>query len=122
MFLVKDPPNYRGNHFDGPEIVEIRLTFSGSTAVVTVTGELDLSNSAQLFECLHDAIDSGVSEVILDVAGLTYMDSTGLSILVGAHKRLKAAGGSFTVLAPMHIVAKLFAVTDVVSCLTVRVA
>jgi anti-anti-sigma factor len=53
-------------------------------------------------------MNAGGNCVILDIEHLTYMDSTGLSLLVVAHKRMKAAGGSFSVLAPTHIVKRLF--------------
>jgi anti-sigma B factor antagonist len=123
MFLVKDPPSYGIiNNFDGPEIVDIGVTCSKSIAVITVAGELDLSNTMWLFECLHDAIDAGVTELVLNIADLTYMDSTGLSILMGAHTRMQSAGGTFTVTAPMPIVKKLFAVTGGVPFLTAPAA
>jgi anti-anti-sigma factor len=113
MFLIKDDP--RGgivNNFGGPEIVDIGVVCADGVAVITVTGELDLSNSGWLYECLHDAIDAGISHVTVDVEHLTFMDSTGLSVIVGAYKRLKATGGTLIVLAPTPIVVRLFHVFD----------
>lgn len=121
MFLVKDPPSLGTvNNFEGPEIVDIGVTCADGIAVITVTGELDLSNSSWLYECLHDAIDAGVLEVVLDVEHLTYMDSTGLSVVLGAHKRIRATGGTIEILAPTPNVARLFAVTGLAPFLTIR--
>jgi anti-sigma B factor antagonist len=123
MFLIKDPTTSDfHDQFYGPEIVEIGLTCSEARAVITVTGELDLSNTTWLYECLHDAIDAGVIDVVLDFAELTYMDSTGLSILKGAYQRILVAGGTIAVRAALPIVKKLFAVTGGVPFMTMPVA
>jgi anti-anti-sigma factor len=113
MFLIKDPPRSGFvNHFNGPEIVDISVDCSSGVAVVTLVGELDVSNSAWLHESLHNAIDTGISEVVVNLHSLTFMDSTGLSVIVGAHKRMQATGGTLTVLDPTPIVKKLLQITD----------
>jgi anti-anti-sigma factor len=123
MFLIKNRSHDRAvDHFDGPEIVDIGITRSGGFAVVTVTGELDVSNAAWLFDCLHDAMDAGILEIVLDIKHLTYMDSAGLSVLIEANRRLRSAHGTLTVLSPAPIVRKLFAAAHVVPSLNVRAA
>ena len=112
MFLIKPSLSFgEVDNFAGPEIVDIVVTCTGKAAVVRVTGELDLSNSGWLHQCLHDAIDAGVLDVVVDVEHLTYMDSTGLRVIEAAQKRMRAAGGTLTVVSPMPIVEKLFHVT-----------
>jgi anti-anti-sigma factor len=69
--------------------------------MVTLAGELDLSNAERLFEHLQLAIDAGADELICDISALSYMDSVGLSVLISAHKRQEHGGGRFIVLAPM---------------------
>jgi stage II sporulation protein AA (anti-sigma F factor antagonist) len=109
MLLIKEPPiSTIANHFDGPEIVDICVAYSNGVALVALTGELDVSNSEWLFECLHDAIDAGASEVVVNVEHLSFMDSTGLAVIMGAYKRMKATGGTLSVLAPTPIVVRLF--------------
>jgi stage II sporulation protein AA (anti-sigma F factor antagonist) len=121
MFLIKDPST-RGviNNFSGPEIVDIGITYSEGVAVITVTGELDLSNAAWLSQCLHDAIDAGVIEIVLDIEHLTYVDSTGLAILKSAHNRMLATHGKMVILAPAPNVMRLLEVTRLSSVLTIR--
>jgi anti-sigma B factor antagonist len=120
MFLIKDPPHSNAvDHFRGPEIVDIGVTYTDGGAVVTVTGELDVSNSTWLYECLHDAIDAGVNKIALDIERLTYLDSTGLRVLIEAHKRLQADGGSFAILNPTPGVARLLNITRGAPYLTV---
>ena len=58
--------------------------------LITVSGELDYHTGPQLRACLDDApCQEGL---VLDLSGITYCDSTGLSVLVHAHRRTKAAG------------------------------
>jgi anti-sigma B factor antagonist len=112
MFLIRESTCFgHVNCFDGPEIVDIGVTVTDCIALIKVAGELDLSNSSWLFECLHDAMDAGVTDIVVDLEHVTYMDSTGLVVLLGAQRRMIAAGGTIALLAPTPMVAKLFAVS-----------
>jgi anti-anti-sigma factor len=120
MFLVKNPSTDKArDNFAGPEIVDIGVTCTDGIAVVTVTGELDVSNSAWLYECLHDAMDARILEIVVDIEQLTFMDSTGLSVLVGANRRMQSAGGTLTVISPVPIVTRLIAASHQVPLLDV---
>ena len=112
MSLNNDSHNSRITHSYSPEIVDIGVDSSHGVAVVTVTGELDVSNTARLQRCLHDAINSGVTELKLNVEHLTFLGSSGLSVILGAHKRMRATGGALTVVAPTPFVERLFHIAD----------
>lgn len=121
MFLIKESLSYQSEiQSDGSDIIDIDVKYADGIAVVTVAGELDVSNSAWLYECLYDAVDGGISEIVVDVERLTFMDSTGLSVIVAAHKRLRASGGTLTVVAPAPIVMRLFHVCDDVPHLMIK--
>jgi anti-anti-sigma factor len=120
VFLVKDPNGGLVNHFGGPEIVDIEVLYSDDLVAVTVAGELDASNSAWLYDTLHDAIDIGAAEVVLDLAALTFMDSTGLTVLLGAHKRMQSVGGTLAVLHPTPAVTRLLEITGLLPLLAIR--
>jgi anti-anti-sigma factor len=120
MFLVKEPHVDLVNHFGGPEIVDIEVLYSDDLVTVTVAGELDVSNSAWLHDTLHDAIDIGASEVVLDLADLTFMDSTGPAVIVGAHTRMKTVGGTLAILHPTPTVARLLEITGLLPQLSIR--
>jgi anti-sigma B factor antagonist len=109
VFLIKNPCASR--NVTVPEAIDIDVTFSADTSVVTVVGELDLSNTAHLGACLHGAIDAGACDIALDLSRLTYMDSTGVSVLDGIRTRLQAVGGTLAIIAVTPIVAKLLSVT-----------
>ena len=101
-------------------LVDIGVTCSDGIAVVTIAGELDVSNTALLYSCLHEAMDAGVMELVVDIEHLTFMDSTGVSILAGAHRRLTAQGGSLTMLSPLPAIERLFGAAHLVPALNFK--
>ncbi|MEA2124738.1 MAG: anti-sigma factor antagonist [Solirubrobacteraceae bacterium] len=56
------------------------------TEVVSVTGELDMSTSSELRRRVEACIRNGRTAVIIDLTGLTHMDSSGLAALISAHQ------------------------------------
>ena len=66
----------------------------GDCAVLRVVGEVDLYTAPALRERLAELVAAGVTNVILDTGGVTFLDSSGLGVLVGSHKRLRAHDGS----------------------------
>lgn len=66
------------------------------TTVLSLAGELDLTSSQELIDAL-ERLESSRS-IVLDMRGLEFIDSTGLSVLVKAHQRAAAAGGELSVM------------------------
>ena len=58
-----------------------------------LVGEIDLSSAHLMVDCIDDAVDNGATTVVLDFAGVTFVNSTGLGAMVAATKRLRADGG-----------------------------
>ena len=58
------------------------------TCVVRVEGDLDMASAPQLKWTLVELLDRGYARYVLDLSRLTYMDSMGLGVLIGFHKRL----------------------------------
>jgi anti-sigma B factor antagonist len=58
------------------------------TSVISVEGELDLSTAPRLKWMLIDTLEAGVSQLVIDLSLLTFMDSTALGVLVAANRRL----------------------------------
>jgi anti-anti-sigma factor len=61
--------------------------------VIAVAGEVDMATAPQLAECLHQHRDV---DVIVDLSGVTFLDSSGISALVVAYKGLHDAGHTLT--------------------------
>lgn len=93
---------------DGALAVEVRR--ERGYAVVTVAGELDVISVAGLREELFALAASG-RPLVADLDGVTFLDSAGLSVLVGAARRAAAQGGSFRVVCARPRTRKLLALT-----------
>jgi anti-sigma B factor antagonist len=55
---------------------------------IRLTGELDLSVSDELDAAIREAEETEVGRIIVDLSGVVFIDSTGLSVLLGARKRM----------------------------------
>ena len=64
---------------------------------VSLSGELDLAETAGLRKVLDRVLASAPRLVVIDAAELTFLDSSGIGILVAAHNSLVAAGGQFVI-------------------------
>jgi anti-sigma B factor antagonist len=60
-----------------------------NAAVVALEGDLDLVSAPRLKETLTKLLRSGSERLVLDFSGVRFMDSTGLSVLIGVHRRLE---------------------------------
>ena len=88
--------------------------------VVEVTGELDALAAPQLRRRLDDLIaEQGNLHVAVDLAAVSFIDSTGLAVLVDAAGRLAAKGGSFVLLAPSRTTARVLEVAGLLDRLDV---
>ena len=72
--------------------IDVSLRPDGQS-VIKVAGELDLSSVPQLRSCLSDLVNRGDINLVLDLSGVTFCDSTALGVFVGAHRRVQASGG-----------------------------
>ena len=80
--------------------------------VVEIAGEIDVYTSSQLRTCFVDVLnDSGSKNVVADMTRVTFMDSTGLGVLVGARRRVVAAGGDLRLVISNAAVLKIFRIT-----------
>jgi anti-anti-sigma factor len=71
----------------------------GDVTVVTAAGELDLA----VKDDLRDVLAPLTGSVVIDLADVTFVDSSTLGVLVGAHKRLTGDGGTLRVRAPQDM-------------------
>lgn len=90
--------------------ISIAPAGSGSTAVVEAVGEVDLGNSDQLAESAT-AAGAGGGGVVLDMSGVTFMDSSGLKALLLATRELGA--GLAVVVTPGSSVERLIVLAGV---------
>lgn len=66
---------------------------SGNILVIPVEGDLDVASVPRVRACILDGIQSGVRRVILSLADVSYVDSAGMGLIMGAASKLRDAGG-----------------------------
>lgn len=84
----------------------------GPATVVVADGEIDLSSIPQLSGMLDDLISGGNIDLIVDMTGVQFIDSTGLGVLVGARKKALAKDGSVQLACLQPKVLKIFRITQ----------
>ena len=89
----------------------VNTTRDGAREVVAVAGELDLGNASQLEIALRRAEASDVREILLDLGGLDFIDSTGLQIVVHACDRSHLHGKRLEILSGPQSVHRVFEIT-----------
>lgn len=83
-----------------------------TTRVLLVQGEVDVYTAPRLAEAIQGLVrEEAVRRLLVQLAGVEYMDSTGLSILIQGNALLHEAGGTFILVAPRPRIARLFEIT-----------
>lgn len=88
------------------------------TALVVVSGELDVASGPMLEQELAKTEASDPQLLILDLRDLEFIDSTGLSILIKAHQQAEASGRRFAVVRGRSQVQRLLGLTGLEERLT----
>jgi anti-sigma B factor antagonist len=70
-------------------LLDLHVTTTGGYTVVEVAGEIDVTSAPQLRHCLHQIIDAGSRQLAVDLRQASFIDSAGLGVLVGAHRRVR---------------------------------
>jgi anti-sigma B factor antagonist len=95
------------------EEVEFRTKVkeAGGYPVIELKGEIDLSTSPVFKEKVYEIIESGRKDIVIDLSGLEFMDSTGLGVLVAALKKTSMEGGSIRLVCSKKSIIKIFTIT-----------
>jgi anti-anti-sigma factor len=91
--------------------LDLSTTSEGVCAVVRVEGEIDLDSAGELSEAAISAMQEIGPSIVLDMSGVTFMDSTGLKVLLAVHKRAELAGGRLVLAAPTRSVNRVVSIT-----------
>jgi anti-sigma B factor antagonist len=81
------------NDEPGPDA--IKMTVAAGTATVVLRGEIDVLTVERLRAALGEALASRPARILVDLAGLTFIDSTGLGALIAGFQRARDAGVGF---------------------------
>ncbi len=80
---------------------------SPPSATVVLDGEIDISTCPDIWRFLMAAISGGDVHLAVDMSGVTFIDASGIGVLVAAANRARQAGGGLSLLAPSPQVRRL---------------
>jgi anti-sigma B factor antagonist len=84
----------------------------GEVSVVVLRGELDFDEAPTFGRVLDELRADGVRKVAVDLSDLTFIDSSGISVLVGAARAAAAEQGTLVVAAPTPHVQRVFDIVN----------
>ena len=80
-------------------------------AVLSVQGEVDVYTAPRFRERLIELVSQGKHKIIVNLEGVDFLDSTGLGVLVGGLKRVRAHDGSLELVCTQERILKIFRIT-----------
>lgn len=90
--------------------MEIAADFEGERFVLSLKGDLDVYATAGVEQALTDALGRAET-IVVDLSGVPFADSSGLSTLIGIYKKAKNAGKELRLRRPTPIVAEILTIT-----------
>ena len=97
-----------------PELEEpltVEVASQGDEVVLVLVGELDPHTAPILRSSVDDAVSDATTTLVLDVAGLQFIDSSGLRVIISAHKTMDERGGRLVLRAPTDNTRRLLEIT-----------
>ena len=79
--------------------------------VIDVQGEIDMYTAPRLRELLIDLVTKGSYQLVVNLDKVGFLDSTGLGVLVGGLKRVRAHDGSLDLVCTQQRILKIFRIT-----------
>jgi anti-sigma B factor antagonist len=89
------------------------------THVISVAGEIDLFTAPEFKARMAGPIDEGRTNLVVDLSRTTFIDSSSLGVLIGAHRRLKLRGGTLVVVCEDEAIVKTFQITGLDGVFTI---
>jgi anti-sigma B factor antagonist len=79
--------------------------------VLAVRGEVDVYTAPRFCERLIELVSEGKHQIVIDLEGVDFLDSTGLGVLVGGLKKVRAHDGSMRLICNQERLLKIFRIT-----------
>ena len=87
--------------------------------LIAVRGEIDLFTAPEFKQRVMAPIAAGIERVVVDLTETTFIDSSSLGVLIGAHRRLKLRGGSLVIVCDNDAITKTFRITGLDGVFTI---
>ena len=83
------------------------VTAGKSGPLIVLTGEVDITNAAELSQLVTSQLTEGTLHLTIDVGGLEFADTAGIRVFLLAAKKLRQRGGDVVLLRPQRALARM---------------
>ena len=91
-----------------------------SRVIVAVGGEIDVYTAPKLRDMISELVSQGHHNLVVDLEGVDFLDSTGLGVLVGGLKKVRAQEGSMELICSHDRLLKIFRITGLAKVFTIH--
>jgi anti-sigma B factor antagonist len=104
------------------DVVDLSLETreAGDRTVVAVSGEIDVYTAPRLRDQISELVASGSYHLVIDMEKVDFLDSTGLGVLVGGLKKVRAHEGSMELICNQERLLKIFRITGLAKVFTIH--
>lgn len=100
--------------------MQIKLQKKGRTLIAFLSGELDHHSAKNVKEMLENAIEQkAVQNLIFDFTDLSFMDSSGIGVIIGRYKLLSAIGGKVCIICRNQTICRLITLSGLTRLMNV---
>ncbi|MFG1807431.1 STAS domain-containing protein [Streptomyces sp. NPDC049040] len=95
--------------------LDIHAAYRDGTLTVTIAGEIDLDSAPQVYQAVQAADAPWGTHVVADLSGVTFMDSTGVRMLLACYEHAQEHGGTLSVTGVHDLVERILYLSGVLS-------
>jgi anti-sigma B factor antagonist len=106
--------------FDTPQFELVDTEVDSDTRVISVAGEIHVTTAPEFSRQLNEVIAEGVQGVVIDMSGVEFIDSTGLSVLLNGLRRVTRNDGRMALVITNPTVRRLFEITKLDSTFDIQ--
>ena len=88
-----------------------QIRWEGAAAIVQLAGEVDLHHTPAVHKALVGVCEKKPQQLVIDMAEVSYLDSSGIGVLVEVFRRMNASGGQFKLSGVVQRVRSVFEIT-----------
>ena len=96
---------------DRPQFGVELVRAGDEVAVVVLQGEVDIYSATQFKEVMIQSIEEGAKHIVVDLVGVTFIDSTALGVLVSGAKRVRPQNGTLDIACQDENITRIFEIT-----------
>ena len=96
------------------EVLTAKYDLNGDTLKITLSGEIDHHSAGSIRKAIDDAANSAMPNLlVLDFTGVTFMDSSGIGLVMGRYRNVSKQGGKVHISNPSPYIHKLMHISGI---------